>query len=155
MTEIVLTQYSGKILGPIARFFGWIMNGIYMFFSNTFGVESIALSIIILTMLIYLCMFPLTLKQQKFSKLTQKMQPELQAIQKKYGNRKDQASMMAMQEETQTGSCPDADLVRFVSCISECTCLCQQCKRCVRGSRKRDHERFRLSEHHDETDGNL
>ena len=101
MTEIVLTQYSGKILGPIARFFGWIMNGIYMFFSNTFGVESIALSIIILTMLIYLCMFPLTLKQQKFSKLSQKMQPELQAIQKKYGNRKDQASMMAMQEETQ------------------------------------------------------
>lgn len=89
MTEIVLTQYSGKILGPIARFFGWIMNGIYMFFSNTFGVESIALSIIILTMLIYLCMFPLTLKQQKFSKLSQKMQPELQAIQKKYGNRKD------------------------------------------------------------------
>lgn len=118
MTEIVLTQYSGKILGPIARFFGWIMNGIYMFFSNTFGVESIALSIIILTMLIYLCMFPLTLKQQKFSKLSQKMQPELQAIQKKYGNRKDQASMMAMQEETQklyekygispTGSCLQA-----------------------------------------------
>lgn len=118
MTEIVLTQYSGKILGPIARFFGWIMNGIYMFFSNTFGVESIALSIIILTMLIYLCMFPLTLKQQKFSKLSQKMQPELQAIQKKYGNRKDQASMMAMQEETKklyekygispTGSCVQA-----------------------------------------------
>lgn len=118
MTEIVLTQYSGKILGPIARFFGWIMNGIYMFFSNTFGVESIALSIIILTIIIYLCMFPLTLKQQKFSKLSQKMQPELQAIQKKYGNRKDQASMMAMQEETQrlyekygispTGSCIQA-----------------------------------------------
>jgi YidC/Oxa1 family membrane protein insertase len=118
VTEIVLTQYSGKILGPIARFFGWIMNGIYMFFSNTFGVESIAVSIIILTMLIYLCMFPLTLKQQKFSKLSQKMQPELQAIQKKYGNRKDQASMMAMQEETQrlyekygispTGSCLQA-----------------------------------------------
>ena len=118
MTEIVLTQYSGKRLGPIARFFGWIMNGIYMFFSNTFGVESIALSIIILTMLIYLCMFPLTLKQQKFSKLSQKMQPELQKKQKKYGNRKDQASMMAMQEETQklyekygispTGSCLQA-----------------------------------------------
>lgn len=118
MTEIVLTQYSGKILGPIARFFGWIMNGIYMLFSNLFGVENIALSIIVLTILIYLCMFPLTLKQQKFSKLSQKMQPELQAIQKKYGNKKDQASMMAMQEETQqlyekygispTGSCVQA-----------------------------------------------
>ena len=29
------------------------------------------------------------------------MQPELQAIQKKYNGKKDQASMMAMQEETQ------------------------------------------------------
>ena len=55
MTEIVLTQYSGKILGPIARFLGWIMNGIYSVLSNAFGIENIALSIIILTMLIYLC----------------------------------------------------------------------------------------------------
>ena len=118
MTEIVLTQYSGKILGPIARFLGWIMNGIYSVLSNAFGIENIALSIIILTMLIYLCLFPLTYKQQKFSKLSQKMQPEMQAIQKKYANKKDQASMMAMQEETQqlyekygispTGSCVQA-----------------------------------------------
>ena len=118
MTEIVLTQYSGKILGPIARFLGWIMNGIYSVLSNAFGIENIALSIIILTMLIYLCLFPLTYKQQKFSKLSQKMQPEMQAIQKKYANKKDQASMMAMQEEPQqlyekygispTGSCVQA-----------------------------------------------
>lgn len=118
MTEIVLTQYSGKILGPIARFLGWIMNGIYSVLSNAFGIENIALSIIILTMLIYICLFPLTYKQQKFSKLSQKMQPEMQAIQKKYANKKDQASMMAMQEETQqlyekygispTGSCVQA-----------------------------------------------
>ena len=118
MTEIVLTQYSGKILGPIARFLGWIMNGIYSVLSNAFGIENIALSIIILTMLFYLCLFPLTYKQQKFSKLSQKMQPEMQAIQKKYANKKDQASMMAMQEETQqlyekygispTGSCVQA-----------------------------------------------
>lgn len=118
MTDIVLTQYSGKILGPIARFLGWIMNGIYTVFSNAFGIENIALSIIVFTILIYLCLFPLTYKQQKFSKLSQKMQPEMQAIQKKYANKKDQASMMAMQEETQqlyekygispTGSCLQA-----------------------------------------------
>ena len=118
MTDIVLTQYSGKILGPIARFLGWIMNGIYTVFSNAFGIENIALSIIVFTILIYLFLFPLTYKQQKFSKLSQKMQPEMQAIQKKYANKKDQASMMAMQEETQqlyekygispTGSCLQA-----------------------------------------------
>lgn len=115
MTEIVLTQYSGKILGPIAQFLGWIMNGIYMLFSNVFGIENIGLSIIVLTMVIYICLLPLTIKQQKFSKLSQKMQPELQAVSKKYKDKKDQASMQAMQEETQkiyekygvspTGSC--------------------------------------------------
>ena len=101
MTEIVLTQYSGKILGPIARFLGWIMNGIYTVLSNAFGIEIIGLSIIIFTMLIYLCLFPLTYKQQKFSKLSQKMQPEILAVQKKYKDKRDQESMMAMQEETQ------------------------------------------------------
>ena len=45
---------------------------------------------------------PLTIKQQKFSKLQSKMNPELQAIQKKYKDkRQDQAAMMKMNEETQ------------------------------------------------------
>ena len=45
---------------------------------------------------------PLTIKQQKFSKLHSKMNPELQAIQKKYKDkRQDQAAMMKMNEETQ------------------------------------------------------
>ena len=55
------------------------------------------------------------MKQQKFSKLNAKMQPELQAIQKKYKGKNDNNSVMAMNEETQevyakygvspTGSC--------------------------------------------------
>jgi len=98
---IILTQYSGKILGPIAVLLGWVMNGIYTFMNNVFGIENIGLSIIMLTIFIYLCLFPLTLKQQKFSKLSQKMQPEIQAVQKKYKDKKDQASMQAMQQETQ------------------------------------------------------
>ena len=113
----ILTAYKGQILGPIAQLLGVIMNGIYEFLTKTCGIEngSIALSIIIFTLFIYLCMFPLTYRQQKFSVLTRKMQPEMKAIQKKYKGRKDQASMQAMQEETQalydkygtnpTGSC--------------------------------------------------
>ena len=46
-------------------------------------------------------LLPLTIKQQKFSKLSNKMNPELQAIQKKYQGKKDNESMMAMQNETQ------------------------------------------------------
>ena len=98
--DIILTQYSGKILGPIAKFLGWIMNGIYTIL-NKIGINNIGLTIIILTMLIYFCMLPLTIKQQKFSKLSQKMQPELQAIQKKYKNKTDAASRQKMGEETQ------------------------------------------------------
>ena len=103
MSGIVLTAYPGSILGPIAKFLGWIMNGIYNGISYITGgrVESVVLSIVIITIIIYMCLLPLTIKQQKFSKLSQKMQPEMQAIQAKYKNKKDQASMMAMQEETQ------------------------------------------------------
>ena len=80
-----------------------LMDWIYSGISNITGgrVESVVLSIVIITIIIYMCLLPLTIKQQKFSKLSQKMQPEMQAIQAKYKNKKDQASMMAMQEETQ------------------------------------------------------
>ena len=60
-------------------------------------------------------MLPLTIKQQKFSKLNAKMAPELQAIRDKYQNKKDNDSVMQMNAETQevyakygvspTGSC--------------------------------------------------
>ena len=114
MTDIILTQYDGAILGPIAKLLGWIMNGVYLFLSKM-GIENIGLSIIVLTIVIYTCMLPLTIKQQKFSIMSRKMNPELQAIQKKYQGKKDQESQMKMTEETQmiydkygvspTGSC--------------------------------------------------
>ena len=101
MSELYLTAYDGAFLGPIAKGLGWIMDKIYLFLSSVCHIDSIALTIIVFTIFIYLCLFPLTYKQQKFSVLTRKMQPELNAVQKKYKNKKDQASMMAQQEETQ------------------------------------------------------
>lgn len=101
MSTIILTQYSGSILGPIAKVLGWIMNWIYLFLANVFGIENIGITIIVLTILIYMCMLPLTVKQQKFSKLQQKMQPEIKAIQERYKGKKDQESQLAMNEETQ------------------------------------------------------
>ncbi len=101
MSTIILTQYSGSILGPIAKVLGWIMNWIYLFLANVFGIENIGITIIVLTILIYMCMLPLTIKQQKFSKLQQKMQPEIKAVQEKYKGKRDQESQMAMNEETQ------------------------------------------------------
>ena len=114
MSEMLLTAYNGAILGPIAKFLGWIMNGMYILMEKV-GISNVGLSIILFTIVIYALLFPLTYKQQKFSKLSQKMNPELQAIQKKYKDKKDPTSMQNYQTETQlvyekygvspTGSC--------------------------------------------------
>ena len=114
MTGVLLTQYQGTFIGPIAKLLGILMNGIFSIL-NSIGIPNIGLSIILFTFLIYLCLMPLTIKQQKFSKLQAKMSPELKAIQDKYKGKKDNDSMLAMQAETkelyakygvsQTGSC--------------------------------------------------
>ncbi|MCR4691920.1 MAG: YidC/Oxa1 family membrane protein insertase [Lachnospiraceae bacterium] len=96
---ILLTKNSGVIIGPISTVLGYIMTGIFTVLDKI-GIPNIGLSIIIFTIVIYLCLMPLTIKQQKFSKLSAKMNPELQAIQKKYKDKKDQDSMMRMNEET-------------------------------------------------------
>lgn len=81
MTEaLILSQNARGILAPIARLLGYVINGIYELLYNLFHVQNVAVTIIIFTIVIYLCLLPLTIKQQKFSKFTQIMNPELQAI---------------------------------------------------------------------------
>ena len=96
---IVLTQSNTFIIGSIAKLLGFIMNGIFNALSYI-GIENIGLSIIIFTVIVYTLMIPMTIKQQKFSRMSAVMNPEIQKIQKKYKNKKEQASMMKMQEET-------------------------------------------------------
>lgn len=114
MSGILLTKTSTFIIGPVATLLGYLMNGIFNVLDKL-GIPNIGLSIIIFVIIIYLCMMPLTIKQQKFSKLQAKMSPELQAISKKYEGKKDNESIMAMNEEQKevykkygvspTGSC--------------------------------------------------
>lgn len=90
------------------------MNGIF-FVLGKIGLPNLGLAIIIMTILIYMAMLPLTIRQQKFSKLQRKMQPELNRIQKKYKGKTDSVSVAAQQEEVKqvyekygvsaTGSC--------------------------------------------------
>ena len=111
---ILLTKSSVPIIGQVASIMGWIMDGIYRVL-DLVGIQNLGLCIIIFSILIFAFMTPLQIKQQKFSKLSAIMQPEIQKIQKKYQGKKDQDSMMKMQEETQavyqkygvsaTGSC--------------------------------------------------
>ena len=84
----------------MATLLGHVMEWIFNFL-DLIGIPNIGLAIIIFTLVVYMFLLPLTIKQQKFSKLSNKMNPELQAIQKKYQGKKDNESMMAMQNETQ------------------------------------------------------
>ena len=99
MTGILLTQSTTPIIGQVAWLLGKLMDGIFNVLSSAFGIDNIGLCIILFTIIIYTFMIPLTIKQQKFSKLSAVMNPELQAIQKKYKNKRDQESMLKMQEE--------------------------------------------------------
>ena len=115
MAGVLLTQNNAFIIGDVARILGWIMNVLFNFLDSVFGIQNIGVCIILFTVIVYMLLLPLTIKQQKFSKLSAKMNPEIQAIQKKYANKKDNDSMMAMNEETKaiyakygvspTGSC--------------------------------------------------
>lgn len=100
MLNVFLTQYDGAFLGPIAKLLGIVLNVMYEFL-GIFGIHNVGLSIILFTFLVNGLMIPLTLKQQKYSKLSAKMSPELQKIQQRYKNKKDEASMRAQQDEMQ------------------------------------------------------
>ena len=100
MSGLVLTQSDTFIIGPIAKLLGYVMEGIF-YVLNLIGIPNIGLSIIIFTIVIYLLLMPLTIKQQKFSKMSAIMNPELTAIREKYKGKKDNESMAAMNQETQ------------------------------------------------------
>ncbi len=102
-----LTKEDGLIMGPISRVLGWIINGIYEFLTlftddvNGIGIANIALCIILFTIVVKMLMLPLTIKQQKSTKLSSQMSPELTAINEKYKGKTDEASRRKMQMETQ------------------------------------------------------
>jgi len=96
---VILTQSSTFIIGDLAKVFGYLMDAIYNFFGNTFGLYSLGLSIIIFTIITRLLMLPLAFRQQKSMKEMQRIQPEIKKIQDKYKKKKDQESQQKQQAE--------------------------------------------------------
>ena len=90
--------YDWPIIKQVSWLLGQVMNGIYNALS-AIGIENIGVAIIVFTIIVYTLLLPLTIKQQKFTKMSAVMQPEIQKIQKRYANKKDQASMLKQQEE--------------------------------------------------------
>ena len=96
---MVLTK-AGSILGPIATVLGYVMDILFRF-TSSFGVFNVGLCIILFTIVMKTLMIPLTIKQQKTTKLMSVMNPEIQAIQKKYKGKSDQESMQRQNVEIQ------------------------------------------------------
>lgn len=91
--------YDWPVIKQISWLLGQVMNGIYNVMS-ALGINNIGVSIIIFTIIVYTLLLPLTIKQQKFTKMNSVITPELQKIQKKYANKKDQVSQQKQMEET-------------------------------------------------------
>lgn len=112
--NILLTKSTMPIIKYVAVILGYLMEGIYKVL-DILHIPNIGLAIILFTLIIYILMLPLQIKQQKFSKMNSVMAPELNKIREKYANKKDQDSMERMNAETQavyakygvsaTGSC--------------------------------------------------
>lgn len=103
MTFCVLTAANWPIVGQLCALLGKVMNFIYEILDNVLPSDNglVGLSIILYTILVYMLMMPLTITQQKSSKMMAVINPEVQAIQKKYKNKRDQATMAKQQEEIQ------------------------------------------------------
>lgn len=97
---------QGGFLFPFAWVFGKIIDLLFDFVSliakipHLEFIANIGLCVILFTIVVRVLMLPLTIKQQRFSKLSNMMNPEIQAIQAKYKGKKDNQSVMKMQEET-------------------------------------------------------
>ena len=101
MYGILAAGYADwPVIKQISWLLGKVMNVIYNVMDGVFGIQNIGICIIIFTIVTYMLMIPLTIKQQKYSKMQAIISPEIQKIAKKYAGKKDQASMLKQQEET-------------------------------------------------------
>lgn len=101
-TNMLSQMAVGGIFGSIWEWIkialGWVMEGCY-YVLDLCGIENMAMCIILFTIVIYTVLLPLQIKNAKFQKLNSVMNPELQAIQKKYKDKTDNESRMKQQEE--------------------------------------------------------
>ena len=99
MSGMLLSCANFPIIKQVADLLGMVMNLLYNLFDR-FHIANIGLCIIVFTLIIKLLMIPMIIKQQKTSKLSSIMNPEIQAIQKKYKGKTDRESMQKMNAET-------------------------------------------------------
>ena len=102
LTRSRKTGDNSWVISQIGQLFNYIITepifNVLMLLYHLFG--SMALSIIVLTLIVRLALFPLTLKQLKSTKATQAIQPLIADVRKKYKDQKEQyAAMQAIYKE--------------------------------------------------------
>ncbi len=117
MNFLVLTK-AGSILGPIATLFGYVMDVLFRF-TSSFNCYNLGICIILFTVITKVLLFPLTIKQQESTRLMKLMNPEIQALQKKYKGKTDEVSMTRQNAEMRAiyekyGSSPTAGCLPLV-----------------------------------------
>ena len=64
----LLTQNSGKILGPIAKVLGYLMNAIYVFMDKFLNIQNVGLTIIVFTIVFIFAYFRLLISSRSSQK---------------------------------------------------------------------------------------
>ncbi|MBE6007725.1 MAG: YidC/Oxa1 family membrane protein insertase [Lachnospiraceae bacterium] len=100
--EFLLAAGSpGFIVGPFARLLGAIFNLLFNIVYGITPVASLAVTIIIFTVIVRACLVPLMVKSHKSTYMMQKIQPEMTKIQNKYKGKNDPQSQQKMAYEIQ------------------------------------------------------
>ncbi|MCL2854090.1 MAG: YidC/Oxa1 family membrane protein insertase [Defluviitaleaceae bacterium] len=92
----------GAIIGPIATFFGYIVDILYRGASAITPINALGISIIVLTLIVRGAMVPQQFKMQRNSRKVQLAKPEMDKLKEKYGgNPKDPELRRKMMAEQQ------------------------------------------------------
>ena len=78
-------DFISSIFNPIVQLLEFIL-GIFHDFLSTVGLESYGVAIIVLTIIIKMAFYPLTVKQVKSMKAMQELQPKMKKLQDKFKN---------------------------------------------------------------------
>ena len=78
-------DFLSSIFNPLVQALEFILGFIHDIFSVA-GIESYGIAIIVLTVIIKMIFYPLTVKQVKSMKAMQELQPKMKKLQEKYKN---------------------------------------------------------------------
>ena len=83
-------EFLSSLFHPVIAVIQFMLENLYAF-TGLFGFENYGIAIILLTILIKVCLYPLTVKQVRSMKGMQELQPKMKKLQEKY---KDNPQMM-------------------------------------------------------------